>query len=113
MQPVTTPMLLHTPVLLVIFNRPETTTLVFEAIRQARPPRLYIAVDGLRPEGRTDVERHETVERIKQNVDWDCQVKTLFQDKNLNSGVVTSSAVTWFFKQEEEGIILEDDCLPS
>ena len=32
-----------------IFNRPDTTAQVFDAIRQARPPRLYVAADGPRP----------------------------------------------------------------
>ena len=37
-----------TPVLLIAFNRPETTRAVFAKIRQARPPRLYLASDGAR-----------------------------------------------------------------
>jgi hypothetical protein len=40
-------------------------------------------------------------------------VKTLFRARNLNCGVAPSSAFSWFFEHEEEGIILEDDCVPS
>ena|SRR5688572_14820052 len=104
---------LRTPVLLVIFNRPETTTLVFEAIRKAKPQRLYIAADGPRPNVKADVKRCAEARKAVSKVDWDCQVNTLFRDENLNCGVGPSSAFTWFFKHEEEGIILEDDCLPS
>jgi len=46
-------------------------------------------------------------------VDWDCEVKTLFRDKNLGCKIAVSSAIDWFFENVEEGIILEDDCLPS
>ena len=45
-------------------------------------------------------------------VDWDCEVKTLFSDKNLGCKVAVSRAIDWFFEHVEEGIILEDDCLP-
>jgi hypothetical protein len=37
----------------------------------------------------------------------------LFREHNLGCRHAVSSAITWFFEQEPEGIILEDDCLPS
>lgn len=113
MQSFTPPGALRTPVLMIIFNRPETTLRVFEAIRNAKPPRLYVAADGPRPGVPGDFERCMQARRIIEAVDWDCQVKTLFREKNLNCGLGPSSAFTWFFRYEEEGIILEDDCVPS
>src|SRR5690349_251603 len=113
MQSFTSTKPLGTPILLIIFNRPETTQLVFEAIRKAKPQRLYIAADGPRAEVKSDVERCAEAKKVVQQVDWSCEVKTLFSEKNQNCGVGPSNAITWFFKQEEEGIILEDDCLPS
>src|SRR5882762_1833703 len=104
---------LHTAVLLIIFNRPETTKLVFEAIRKAKPSRLYIAADGPRENVASDVENCNAARKIVEHIDWDCKVETRFSDQNLNCGVAPSSAFTWFFEHEEEGIILEDDCLPS
>jgi hypothetical protein len=104
---------LKTPVLLIIFNRPDTTRAVFEAIRQAKPPKLYVAADGPRPHIESDAIRCELTREVINDVDWDCEVKTLFRDTNLNCGVAPSSAFTWFFENEEQGIILEDDCLPS
>jgi hypothetical protein len=104
---------LRVPVLLVIFNRPGTTKVVFEAIRSARPPRLYIAADGPRVGVESDLIECAEARRIADCVDWPCEVKTLFRKENLNCGVAPSSAFTWFFEHEEEGIILEDDCLPS
>lgn len=104
---------LDTAVLLVVFNRPYTTRRVFEAIRQARPRRLYIAADGPRPGVETDVYNCAEVRKIADDVDWPCEVKKLYRETNLNCGRGPSSAFTWFFTHEEEGIILEDDCLPS
>ena len=104
---------LRTPVLLVIFNRPETTRLVFETIRQAKPARLYIAADGPRKNVESDIKNCEEARKIVEHIDWDCKVETFFRNENVNCGVGPSSAFTWFFEHEEEGIILEDDCLPS
>ena len=102
-----------TPVLFLIFNRPDTTQQVFSAIREAKPPRLYVAGDGPRPEQSNEDEICELVRSIATNVDWDCEVKTLFQDQNLGCRLAVSQAIAWFFENEPEGIILEDDCLPS
>lgn len=97
------------PVLLIIFNRADTTARTFEAIRRARPPRLYVAADGPRAneEGRCAQAR-----KVTEAVDWPCEVKRLYRDENLGCGRAVSSAITWFFENEEEGIILEDDCVP-
>ena len=104
---------LKTAVLFLVFNRPDTTKQVFEAIRQAKPPKLYVAADGPRAEKPGEAEKCEKVRQIATQVDWDCDVKTLFRDKNLGCRMGVSSAIDWFFENEEEGIILEDDCLPS
>ena len=104
---------LKTAVLFIVFNRPDTTRQVFEAIRQAKPPRLYVVADGPREGKLGEFERVKEVRTIATAVDWPCEVKTLFRDKNLGCKKGVSSAITWFFEQEEQGIILEDDCLPS
>lgn len=104
---------LKTAVLLLVFNRPDTTKQVFEAIRKAKPPMLYVAADGARADMPDETEKVEEVRKIATQVDWDCEVKTLFRDDNLGCKVAVSSAIDWFFENEEEGIILEDDCLPS
>src|SRR5271169_304080 len=83
-----------------------------EAIRRAQPPRLYVAADG--PRDRPgEPRRCEEVRRIATAVDWPCDVKTLFRDQNLGLRRAVASAIDWFFESEEEGIVLEDDCLPS
>ena len=101
-----------TPVLFLIFNRPETTQQVFSAIRLAKPPRLYVAADGPRSKIPNEANLCELVRSISTNVDWNCEVKTLFRDQNLGCRLAVSQAIDWFFEQESEGIILEEDCLP-
>ena len=104
---------LKTPVLFLVFNRPNETGQVFRKIRKAKPPKLYVAVDGPRLAVEGENETIEKVREIATNVDWSCEVKTLFRDKNLGCKYAVSEAIDWFFENEEQGIILEDDCLPS
>lgn len=100
-------------VLFIVFNRPGTTRQVFNKIKKARPARLYIAGDGPR-EGRPgEMQLCDDTRSIVNDIDWPCEVKTLFREKNLGCKEAVAGAVSWFFDQEEEGIILEDDCLPA
>ncbi len=104
----------ETPILLLIFNRPESTKLVFEAIRKIKPLNLFVAADGFRPhkEGEESI-CAVTRKIVLDNIDWNCNVKTLLRNENLGCGKAVSEAITWFFDEVEEGIILEDDCLPN
>ena len=104
---------MNTAVLLLAFNRPDTTARVFAAIRKARPARLYVAVDGPRSLRRGEDALCAEVRRIVSAVDWPCTAHTLFRDSNLGCKRAVSSAIDWFFSHEKQGIILEDDCLPS
>lgn len=101
------------PVLFVIFNRPDTTFEVFEQIRKAKPARLYISADGPRTHKPGEDVFCAEARSVIARIDWQCEVKTLFNDKNLGCKDAVSAAITWFFENEEEGIVLEDDCLPS
>jgi len=103
---------LKTPVLFLVFNRPDTTRRVFEAVREARPERLFVAADGPREGVAGDQEKCRKVREIATSVDWDCEVSTLFRERNLGCRIAVSSAIDWVFEQEEKAIILEDDCLP-
>lgn len=101
-------------VLFLVFNRPEETLAVFRRIREAAPPRLYIASDG--PRANKKGEKRVVLglrEQLIERIDWPCEVRTRFNQDNLGCGKAVSSAITWFFKHEKDGIILEDDCLPS
>ena len=101
------------PVLLIAFNRPDTAARVFEAIRAARPARFFFACDGPRPGRPEEEERVSEVRRLVAQVDWPCDCRVLFQAENLGCGRGVSAAIDWFLREAGEGIILEDDCLPS
>lgn len=103
---------LSTPILFIVFNRPDTTQIVFDAIRQARPKQLFIAADGPRDNHPDDAINCAQVRAIINQIDWECDVKMLLREHNLGCGRGVSLAITWFFDHVERGIILEDDCVP-
>ena len=100
-------------VLLIGFNRPELLAEVIERIRVVAPPRVYLAVDGPRPDRQGEVDKVRACQELASSIDWNCEVFTLFREQNLGCGRGVSGAITWFFEREERGIILEDDILPA
>jgi len=104
--------MLSTPVLFIIFNQPETTQVVFDAIRKVQPEQLFVAADGPRLYKKGEHEKCEATRAIIKQVDWNCEVKTLFHKENLGCDKALFGAFDWFFKNVEEGIVLESDCLP-
>lgn len=100
------------PVLFLTFNRPDFTDMVFEAIAEVKPKYLYIAADGPRLDKPDDIELCAKTRSVIERVNWDCEVKTLLRDKNLGCKSAVSEAISWFFENVSEGVILEDDCLP-
>lgn len=104
----------QTPILFLIFNRPDFTKQVFEKIRAVKPEYLYVSADGPRVHKSEDVYLcAQTRQIVQEGIDWPCKVKYLFRNENLGCGLAVSGAIDWFFEHVECGIILEDDCLPS
>ena len=102
----------QSPILFLNFNRPDLTSKIFEKIKSVKPSKLYVAYDGPRANRPDDIGLCQKVRKVIEGVDWDCTVKELVRKENLGCKLAVSSAISWFFQQEEEGIILEDDCLP-
>lgn len=102
------------PILFIIFNRLDTTKRVFEQIKDSKPSKLYIASDGPRIYQKDEERRVLKVrEYVMSNIDWDCEVKTLFRYENKGPRYGVADSIKWFFENEEMGIILEHDTLPS
>ena len=103
----------HVPILLIVWRRPHTLRQVIDAMRPVAPSRLYVACDGPNPERVDEVEKVAATRRvIEREIDWPCQIVRLYSDVNQGCRLGVSRAITWFFEQVEEGIILEDDCVP-
>lgn len=101
-----------TPVLLIVFNRPDKVRQLITALQLVKPKRVYIAADGPRSHVTADNARCAEVRNLVSTLPWECDIHTHFQDTNLGCKQAVSSAISWFFNEVPEGIILEDDCIP-
>lgn len=100
---------MQTPVAFIIFNRPDRTAKVFEAIRQARPSMLLVAADGPRVNRTGETGKCAETRSIIDRVDWPCEVLTNYSDINMGMKQREATAFSWVFDIVEEAILLEDD----
>jgi hypothetical protein len=100
------------PVLLIGFNRPDFIAQQIEVLKKIRPPKVFVAVDGPRDNVEGESCLCIRVRDCVKLIDWECDIKTLFRKENRGCKYGVSEAITWFFENEEYGIILEDDCRP-
>ncbi len=103
---------MRSAVTMIFFNRPDTLQLVFDQVRQAQPPKLFLVQDGPREGNEKDARGVEACRKIVENIDWDCEVFRNYSDVNLGCGVRPMSGITWALSQVDSTIILEDDCVP-
>jgi hypothetical protein len=101
-----------TPVVLIVFRRPDLTARVLRAISRARPQKLLVIADGPRADRPDDVEACAATRAVIDGVDWDCDVLKQYSDVNLGCGRRPGTGLSWAFDQVEDAIVLEDDCLP-
>lgn len=102
------------PVLVLFFNRKDTLQPVLASLRQYKPKLIYLASDGPRSTVQNETQLVSEIRRfVLDSIDWHCEVKTLFRDENLGCKKAVHEAIQWFFSQEEKGIVLEDDIVPS
>lgn len=105
--------MVKSPILLIAFNRPDTTTRVLEEIARQKPSQLFVACDAPRSHVPEDRERVDGVKKaVTDIVTWDCELHTFYPEDNLGLKRGVVGAIDWFFDHVTEGIILEDDCLP-
>lgn len=104
---------MQTPLLLLWFNRPHLARQVLDRLRTVQPSRLFIAIDGPRTSHPADTRNVADCVSLLDEIDWPCTVITRISPHNQGCKYGVSTAVNWFFEQADEGIILEDDCLPN
>ena len=103
---------MNSPVLFIVFNRPDSTARVLSRILEAGPNDLFVAADGPRPSVPADIEKCRRTRSLFENLPSSIKTHTFFQDHNLGCRLGVSTALSWFFSLVESGIIVEDDCLP-
>lgn len=103
---------LDTPILILIFNRPDKVKILVERLRIFKPKYLYISGDGPRQDRMSEEALCLAAQNMATDIDWPCEVHTNFSKENLGCKLSVTKGISWFFENVEAGIILEDDCLP-
>jgi len=102
----------NVPILILAFNRPDTTARVLAAIQSVQAKQIYVCVDGARSDKAGEAKKVQAVRDLFNGLDWNVEVHRLFREQNLGCRDSVNGGINWFFEQVEYGIILEDDCLP-
>lgn len=100
------------PILLIVFNRPDETERLISCLKTVRPSKIHVAADGPRVGNAKDQVNCARVQALFDKLPWECEVVRSFSEQNKGCKIGVSSAINWFFSLNDEGIILEDDCLP-
>lgn len=99
-----------TPIIFLIYNRPELTQKSISAIADYGPDELFVIADG--PKNNRDEQLcKETREKISRVI-WKCNIQKNYSDINLGCSKRVSSGISWAFQYCDLAIILEDDCIP-
>ena len=99
-------------VLLLFFTRPTVTKEVFNAIKRARPSKLFLYQDGPR-NGKNDMPGILECRKIVEDIDWECEVHKKYLENNDGCDPSGYRARKWMFSMVDKGIVLEDDCVPA
>ena len=105
------------PLLLILFNRPIYTKQLVDQIsslpEEIRPTEIYVAVDGARIQVPHEMQVVNEVKFIVENsLGWANNLYFRYQSTNLGLKLAVIDALNWFFSHVDEGLILEDDCIP-
>ena len=103
----------ETPILLIVFNRPEKTSRLLNILSKIKPKNIFVSADGPRENSENDKKSCQNVRDLFRKLSWDCKVTTKFSEINLSCKKNVIQSINWFFENNKQGIILEDDCMPS
>ena len=99
----------ETPILLICFQRTKNLERTLSAIQKIRPKKMFICCDG----AKNILQKGQVCETRRLVSQYFPRARRLFQFKNKGCGLNVASAISWFFTHNSEGIILEDDVIPS
>ena len=103
---------LQTPVVLIVFRRPDVTRRNLEVLRQVRPEQLFVVADGPRPGRPDEAAQCAAVRDLIDEIDWPCKVERKLAERNLGLEANVELGLDWVFSQVDRAIVLEDDCIP-
>lgn len=101
---------IETPVAIFIYNRPEHTSKLIDALSQFQFKNLIFIADGAKTEA-DQINCLRARELVQK--DWGCHVDYVVSDINLGCRNRVVTGLDFVFQNYESAIILEDDCIPA
>ena len=98
---------MKTPVVLIIYHRPQKTTNVINSLREVKPSQIFVIADG--PKDKQDVEKCKKTRDLINSIDWKCEIYKNYSPKNLGLRKRVVTGLDWVFSKVDKAIILEDD----
>ena len=99
-------------ILYCCYNRPELVKKSLNILKELKPKKFYIAYDGPKKND-LDIKKCKEVRDLIKNTNFLSNTEYKFNDKNLGCKKSISQSIDWFFNNEEEGVIIEDDIMAS
>ena len=100
------------PILILGYNRPIHIRKLINKLRKIKPKYISLSLDGPKINEK-DKKNCQLVKNEIDKINWNCLIKKKFNLKNQGCRKSVRTAISWFFKNNEFGIILEDDCIPN
>lgn len=104
--------MLHTPVVLIAFNRPRLAERTLAAVRAVAPGQVFLVADGPRPDRPGEDALCAETRAVLDRIDWPCEVHRRYAEQNLGLEANVELGLDWVFTRAREAIVLEDDCTP-
>lgn len=101
------------PVVVIIFNRPDKTKILYESLKKYKPSKLLIISDGPRSNFANEKGKVVQSRKIFEKIEWECEILFNNSETNLGCRERIISGLNWVFSKVEKAIILEDDCIPT
>lgn len=102
---------LKSPVVLFIYMRSKNILVIISRLRQVRPVKIYIVADGPKNQSEEAV-CSKTRKLVESHIDWPCKISKVYANQNLGLKRRFESGLNFVYTNEEQAIILEDDCIP-
>ena len=99
------------PILILTYNRPDHLIRLIIRINKIKPSKIYISCDG--PKNNLDLININRIHNVVNLINKNSKVFKNFYKENKGIKLAPQSGISWFFRKEKMGIILEDDCLPN
>jgi len=103
------------PALIIAYRRTEQVLRIIEVLSKAGVTKIYLALDSAGDENPFAKAESESLLYSLLDLKEESSLEILIakHSENVGCSAAVLSACDWFFSNEEYGIILEDDCIPS